>query len=540
MNRSPDVGSSNSASDLATAAAFFSKAAAFFWLGMGLAVLGALLLRLPQLDQRPMHTDESVQGMKFKALWDTNYYEYDRNEYHGPTLNYFTLPVVKISTLLRAGTWDEATLRLVPVLFGVGLILLLPLLRDGLGSPAVFWAALFTALSPAMAFYSRYYIHEMLLVFFTLLAMAAAWRYACRPGLGWACLAGAALGLMYATKETFVLNLAAAAIALASLWIWRWLRIGRPECPAGINAWHGLAAMWVALGIGILFFTSFFHNWQGLLDSIRTYLPWTGRAGGKSPHIHPWYYYLGLLLYAHQGRGPVWSEALIFILAWVGFARAMYAPTTPGPKTELIRFLALYTLVLTVIYACIPYKTPWCLLGFWQGMILLAGVGAATLVSACRPVGWKAGAVVILLLASAQLGVQAWRTCYLFSSDPRNPYVYVHTGGDLLELVDLVKKITASCPDPSKVVIKVMVAGHDYWPLPWYLRDYASQVGFYSEVPPEPQATVIIASSRFARAIQEKLGDTVTSTGSFGLRPKVIVQLLVQKDVWQAYLKTRQ
>jgi len=82
----------------------------------------------------------------------------------------------------------------------------------------------------------------------------------------------------------------------------------------------------------------------------------------------------------------------------------------------------------------------------------------------------------------------------------------------------------------------VAVAGQDYWPLPWNLRDF-TEVGWYGEVPEDPRATMIIASPRIARAIEEKLGDTLTCTGAFGLRPKLIVQLLVQKDVWQAYLK---
>ena len=62
-------------------------------------------------------------------------------------------------------------------IFGIGLIGLLLLLTDGLGKTAVATAALLTAISPAMVFYSRYYIQEMLLVFFTLAALGCGWRY---------------------------------------------------------------------------------------------------------------------------------------------------------------------------------------------------------------------------------------------------------------------------------------------------------------------------------------------------------------------------
>ena len=85
---------------------------------------------------------------------------------------------------------DDATLRFVTVAFGVGLILLLLPMADGLGPAATGWAAIFLAVSPAMVFYSRYFIHEMLLVFFTLLTLAAGWRYAQSRRAGWAATDG--------------------------------------------------------------------------------------------------------------------------------------------------------------------------------------------------------------------------------------------------------------------------------------------------------------------------------------------------------------
>ena len=59
------------------------------------------------------------------------------------------------------------TLRIVPVFFGILLVLMPLLLTRGLGKSVAIVAVAFTAVSPAMVFYSRYYIHEMLLVCFT-------------------------------------------------------------------------------------------------------------------------------------------------------------------------------------------------------------------------------------------------------------------------------------------------------------------------------------------------------------------------------------
>ena len=118
-------------------------------LGLLLAAGVAMALRCPQLDQRPMHNDEAVNAMKFGRLWEQGKYRYDPNEHHGPTLYYSTLAVARLTSSPDFDHLTEIKLRLIPVVFGVGLIVLLPLIADGLGGKALFWAAIFTAVSPA-------------------------------------------------------------------------------------------------------------------------------------------------------------------------------------------------------------------------------------------------------------------------------------------------------------------------------------------------------------------------------------------------------
>src|SRR6266516_6545095 len=178
-----------------------------------LAVAGALALRCPKLDIRPLHNDEAVNAVKLSALWEKGVYTYDLEEFHGPALYYATLPFLWLSSTRDSDQLGASTMRLVPVAFGTGLILLLLLLADGLGRLATVWAALFTAVSPAMVFYSRYFIHEMLLVFFTALTLGAGWRYTQTHRVKWAILAGVGLGLMWTTKETFVISVAAMVLA---------------------------------------------------------------------------------------------------------------------------------------------------------------------------------------------------------------------------------------------------------------------------------------------------------------------------------------
>ncbi len=256
--------------------------------GLVLAIAVALALRWPQLDERPMHNDEAVNAVKFGKLWEKGSYQYDPNEHHGPTLLYFTLAWAKLTDAPDFIHFDESRFRTVTVLFGIGLILLLPLVMDGLGRDAVICAAVLTAVSPAMVFYSRYYIHEMPLVFFSLLALAAGWRYTRSRKIGWALLGGTSIGLMQATKETFVLALAAALGALIlNRLCGRGVVQDRPRFWSKLTARHGVAALAVWLAVALLFFSSFFTNANGPLDAVRTYFPWLHRAAGASPHIHP-------------------------------------------------------------------------------------------------------------------------------------------------------------------------------------------------------------------------------------------------------------
>src|SRR5579864_1809499 len=124
-----------------------------------LAAALALALRLPRLDHRPMHNDEAVNAIKFGQLWEKGSYKYDPNEHHGPTLYYATLLLGRLTGAPDFDHYSENRLRLVTVLFGLGLVLVVPLLSDGLGRQGVNWAILFAVVSPAMIFYSRYYIH---------------------------------------------------------------------------------------------------------------------------------------------------------------------------------------------------------------------------------------------------------------------------------------------------------------------------------------------------------------------------------------------
>jgi len=513
-------------------------------LGLLLAVAAvALALRLPDAGRRPLHNDEAVNATKLATLFTEGRYAYDPHEYHGPALHYFALPALWLSGARTAEDFTDFRLRLVTVAFGVACVLVLALFADGLGWRTVLFAAALSAISPAMVFYSRYFIHEMLLVFFTALLLGAAWRWWQTRKMTWAVAAGMALGLMYATKETFLIPLIAVGLALVATGLWgKWVptaaRRGTP-----LPSWRqwlkpGSIALAVAAVVGVAFFTSCFTHWRGPLDSVLTYLPWLDRAGGASPHIHPWTFYFERLFWFHPVRSPVWSEALLGLLAVVGGGAALSGRGLAEADARLARFLTFFTLAMIAAYTLLAYKTPWCLLGFLQPMLLLAGLGAAVLFNLSftqRPAA-RIAVAVVLLAATLQLGWQGWRLSHEFAADKRNPYAYSQTLPDVRELASRLTGIAKIHPAGEQMLVKV-IAPESYWPLPWYLRGL-KEVGWYDQLPDDPYAPVVLASTRVGAALDEKSGRKWIMAGMYALRPGVFLELYVELDLWKQYVAT--
>ncbi len=526
---------------------------------------GALALRLPKLENRPFHNDEAVHCDKFYDLWQEGKYTYDAIDCHGPTLNYATWPIAWLmrDQIHSYADMPDRMFRLTTVIFGVGLILLLWLVKDGLGGAGTVCAAILTAISTAMVFYSRYYIQEMLLAFFAFLAIAAGWRFTRASGSGarifWAIVCGLGIGLMHATKETWVLSGAAAGAAVLITWVWTRIVDGR--WPRLAWLWSGsslvgmLLGLLIAAGVAATLLSNFYQDWNAPVASIKTYWEvYLQRGAGGGDHDNPWDYYLRRLIFSRYGRGPVWTEGLIVGLALMGFVAALWPrarraqpaaeqprrmPGEPAPASDarrdgeanehlFIRFVALYTLILTAGYSAISYKTAWCMLTFLHGMILLAGAAAGKMVGGdsakatralsaatitvlvyglgafgisrfvpddtSREALWLyqgglvfvvsglAAAVtalpvallrvimaIILAVPAAQLAWQAHRTSFKLYAYPYNPYIVSQPHGDALRLVQRVRDLAAASESGRNMPF--IATTREIQPVPYYLRD---------------------------------------------------------------------
>ncbi|MHC4148369.1 MAG: flippase activity-associated protein Agl23 [Planctomycetota bacterium] len=512
-----------------------------------IAMIGAIALRLPRLKQRPMHGDEAVHAVKFGKLLEQGNYSYNRYEYHGPTLNYLTLIPARLSSAKTLAELNEFALRIVPVFFGLLLVLTPLLLTKGLGRYAVISAAIFTAISPAFVFYSRYYIHEMLLVCFTSGVIACGYRYTQNKNIKWALLTGLFIGLMHATKETCIIAFGSMLLALVLTTIIQRKHEGlTTSIKKKIPLQHILTALLTASIVSALFYSSFFANPRGILDSFAAYTAYFQRAGQNQWHIHPWYYYLDILTWMEGFERVTWNEDFIVVAAGFGFIIAMTRKGFPYGDSNLVRFIAFYTLIMTIAYSAIPYKTPWSMLSFLHGMILLTGVGTAVLIKMSL-YWWEKLAVGLLLVFFGlllPLG-QAYMGSYKYYADPSNPYVYAHPVPDVLDITERIEEIALAHPDGHNMYIQVICPDDDYWPLPWYLRRF-SNVGWWNKIDQgAPAAPVIIASPSVEPALLSKLyelpqpGQKDLYLPLFDsyteLRPEVELRGYVTKNLWDSY-----
>ncbi|HTE21202.1 MAG TPA: flippase activity-associated protein Agl23 [Armatimonadota bacterium] len=507
----------------------------------------ALALRLPRLGDRPFHGDEAVHAAKFRDLWEKGRYEYDPSEYHGPTIYYAALPVVLAK---RRGSFAETTetdYRLALALIGAAMVLLYPLLRDGIGTAGALWAALLTAVSSPFVFYSRYFIQEVALVCFTLALIACGWRYHVSGRTAWLMGAALAAGLLIATKETSVLTFAALGLA--------WLA-ARPErkrtdeaSGADRQVRSGLRfalAIILALGVASVLLSGFFSHVRGPLGYFETYAPWLRRAGGTDLHRHPWHYYLSLVAWQHPEGGPVWTELLILGLAAVGSLTATSRKMLEwmGACPGFVRFVLVYSLALTAIYSLIPYKTPWNLLSFYLGFILLAGLGTGAILSSLRSLPPKAAGAVLLLVGAGHLAWQAGRTTFEYRDDNAGPYAYAQPLRGVREIEQRVNDLAAFSPHKGETVAQVVFKDDYYWPLPWYLRRLR-HVGYWSGgVPVEAEARltgtpIVLSSAEFDEELTERLGASHFMIGFHSLRPGVLVQMWVKNELWEPFVMSR-
>jgi uncharacterized protein (TIGR03663 family) len=497
-----------------------------------LAIIIAAWFRFNQIGIKPFHHDEGVNAYFLMNLADHGAYKYDPTNYHGPTLYYFAY------IAMRALGETDLALRFTPALFGVLTVTMVWLLRKRLGPIGTPAAALFLALSPGPVYFSRDFIHEMSFGCFSLGIVVAALRYFETKRFLWLALMSVSAGLMFATKETAIITAVVLVIALICAAIWdiaRKLIRENQLTPAALvrNLRRESAGVMPSLD----HYSSIFTHRQGVTDAVRSVLMWSERSGNE--HVKSFWYYIGILLKLEL---PLLAGSLlagIFIL-WRG--------------TRFWLFAGAWTLGMTLGYSIIGYKTPWLMISFLVPMALVTGYAVERLYRILPLTSLKllwALAVVTALIFCGQL---SWRVNFEKHDDNSNGsgyftsigrklelkpyvdglygYVYAQTDRDFLGLIQTIKDETARLP--SRNHTGIYVASPDYWPMPWYLRDF-DQVAYSGTLPanlgePPRISQAIVIAEESQRSALERMPGWRELPQSFSLRPAVRLIVFVRDE----------
>lgn len=477
-----------------------------------LVLLVAAALRFHDMPARPFHHDEGVNGFFLQRLHDYGEYKYDPANYHGPTLYYLALPLTRV-----LGLRDEA-LRGLSAIAGLATVLIALSLRGALGRTGALAAGALLAVSNCAVYYSRYFIHESLVVVFGLAAAAAALRYLRTGHAAWVASCGLALGLLIATKETTIVHAAVAVIAAGMAIA---LRPGRALPRPSAVSWGTGAG--VLLGVAAVFYSSFGQNPDGLKGALETLAIWA--RTGREAHVNPWYQHA---LWLWEGDPAlVVAGALGLLLVLVPAVLAMPArfralrggaPLVEAFPGRTAVALALGTIGILCAYSLVAYKTPWLALNVAVPLALLGGV-------AVERIGERSRVAAALLLAAA-LGFSLQTTrvqSFERPADETLPWAYAHTDPRYPDLVSTIENFAAR--SGAGTAQAVTVTSPDYWPLPWTLHDYPA-IGYWGKVPESIPRGLVLALPGQLDEIARVVGGPPREIGRFPLRLGVELVLL--------------
>jgi uncharacterized protein (TIGR03663 family) len=294
---------------------------------------------------------------------------------------------------------------------------------------------------------------------------------------------------------------------------WRSGAPARPAAAPFLPRWIPIqdlaGAAVVFLVIYVLLYSSFFTNYpKGLIDSLATFTIWTQTSGATQSQ--PVVQYL------------LWMVPLDVVILALGVIGGLIAAIRAPSRLWVV--IGLWTAGITTVYSIIPYKTPWILLNMVLPLALLGGLAVAELWRVPR---WRPGVPVVLGAAVLLSGYQAIDLNYRHYDDPSQAYVFVHSTREMLAMIDVIEATADRAG--TGLETGIVFTTPEYWPLPWYFRDYP-RAGFFGKIVPTEEA-MIVANVNQEAELASTLAGRYSRIGQYNLRPGVDLALYLRNDI---------
>jgi uncharacterized protein (TIGR03663 family) len=494
------------------------------WLILALAVV----LRFFLLGIKPPHFDEGINGWFVdNDIVKQGFYKYDPTNYHGP-LHFYVLWLSE--TLFGRNIW---ALRLPVVVVSSACVWLTLKFEPLVGRTVSRMAALAMAVSPGFVFYGRYSIHEVWMLLFTMLfifGLLGLWEFGTRKYLWYL---GVGIAGMILSKETYIIHVGCAVVALAVLQMFHFLvhkaslflesrnrRKARAKSPLlsaiarmtlsiggtapaarpARQTWNNVdLAMVIAVAVALIifFYSGTFFHWSGVKGLYEAYTPWFTTGSEGHGHEKPWYYWLKLM--APSGDFSR-ADCLGYELpALAGLVLCLFSLRL---RSVSLRYLAIYGVGTLITYSIVHYKTPWCIINIIWPLLFIFGVANLIIPAVYKTLTY----ILSAFLLSVSLISTIWLNYFHCTTDTE-PYVYVQTYNDIYKLTDPLLKLAGADP------IFYQLTGHiiraSAYPLPWILGDFPN-VGYYehNNSPPRFDADFLLVQEDRIQEVEAKLHES--------------------------------
>src|SRR5436190_15176831 len=529
-----------------------NRAGTIDWTPWAIVALGAFL-RLLLLGIKPPHFDEGINGWFVDQMVKNGFYRYDPTNYHGP-LHFYILFVCQ--TLLGRNIW---ALRLPVVLASIFSIHLTMKFEPFVGKNVSRLAALAMAVSTGFVFYGRYSIHEVWLLLFSMLfilGLLGLWQ---RGTVDYLWCAGMGLTGMVLTKETYIIHVGCAFIAIFVTALSHKITPMADAKPVRQTWTYFDFVMMSVTGLAVIifFYSGGFLNWPGVTGLWKTFEAWFKTGSQGAGHEKEPYYWLELIVRYEQPLG----------LGLIACVACQYL------RHVGLRYLAIYGVGTLLAYSIVKYKTPWCIISIAWPLLFMFGavlhlkpfnysriltIAGSWLLSAflilrvakyltkAEWTMWHALSVPLLVCAiilsvnliivlrrpimaallAISLGLSVslnYFRCSTFNEFNWNwergvfanvtdfyawePYVYVQSYNDVWKLTKPLLRLAKSNPTYYQLV------GHlirtSTYPLPWMLGDF-TKVGYYehNNMPDKLDGDFLLVQEDQIEKVEAKLHDT--------------------------------
>ncbi len=502
-----------------------------------LIIFFGILIRLYDLGGRVFHHDESVHASFTLKLLETGQYHYNP-AYHGPFLFHSTAVIFHYLGI------NDATARLIPVLFGIATIPLLFLLRKELGQKGVLWSAFLLTFSPSMVYFSRFFRNDLIIVFCTLATVVGVTRYLDNlensKRYPYLLLVASSLAIAVSSKENayliiLIFGVYAGAYLLHKFYTdWKIGKISLKEAirlkSKAISPYlpEILISAVLFIFIVMFFYTSVFRFHETIFSIVgKAFSHWMEmhkiqRIGG------PFYYYIPILFT---------YESPIFIFGTIGI---FYFLKKRGKNVMFYLFLSYWAITSLLLYSYLQEKVPWLVVHIVLPFGILAGAfigeGLPRLGKSVQPEGTDSlgntgttkdtayparknrssiqviltGILVITLIISL---TQCISVNFYRSMEDAELMTYTQASPDIRELMH---KLEGFNKGPETLRIYVVDPNDLYWPLPWYLRDY-EKAAYSKKIPSNQNYDAIIVPAQYQ--MYRQLPEEKFASYNFTLRP---------------------